>query len=441
MIISIKSDTLLVAKALKISGHILLCLLAIFSHFTSGAEQLYTQQPAVTPELAFAGPYSVGVSTLKATDPQRLNTANFLTKSERQLVLEVWYPAHISQQPSQEPLLATYKNVTRLHRPFELQGAAYRDAPAITEGNFPLIVLSHGFTGYRSIMFYLGEHLASHGYIVVGIDHTDSTNADIQEASDRGPGLVSTLYNRARDQQFILDYFSAKNVPLASITDTDNAAIIGHSMGAFGAINTIGGCYAFTSQQLKRLGTPSAIALVLPLALNSCYGGRETVDPRWKAVQLFAPWGGEYDVHDGAAMGKIKVPTFYFAGDQDNTSGFKNGIEKLYKQTGSKHNYLLIFNNARHNIGPHPAPAASFNTDFELGHYFDPSWDTEIINRIIEHMSLAFLDCHVKNKPTQCAYLPMRETSQQYQGNGDQFREPWPGFKHLWASGLHFYRK
>jgi predicted dienelactone hydrolase len=405
-----------------------------------GAEQLYTQQPPVTPELALPGTYDVGVSTIVAIDPKRLNTTNFITTIERSLTLEVWYPAQASA-PSKRPPLATYKNVTRLQKPFELQGNAYRDAPALKEGSFPLILLSHGFTGYRTQMFYLGEHLASHGYVVVGIDHTDSTNADIKSAEDRPAGAISTFYNRARDQQFLLDYFSEQQTSVADVVDTDSAAIIGHSMGGFGAINTIGGCYSFNSEQLGRMGTPTAIAMVLPFALNSCFGGREDVDPRWKAAQLFAPWGGEYDVHSAEAMSKISVPTFFFAGDQDNTSGFKNGVKKLHDQMGSEHNYMLVFEDARHNIGPHPAPAASFATDFELGHYFDPSWDSETINRVIEHMSLAFLDCHVKGDTARCGYLPMRQDSQQYEGADHKFTDPWPGFPHLWASGLKFYRK
>lgn len=415
--------------------------LVLISSLASGtaisAEQLYTQQPPVTPELAFDGTYDVGVSTITAVDPKRLNTANFIAKIERPLVLEVWYPAQVTEQSR----LATYKNVTRLQKPFELQGNAHRNAPALSEGSFPLIFLSHGFTGYRTQMFYLGEHLASHGYIVVGIDHTDSTNIEIKTEADRPAGGISTFYNRARDQQFLLDYFTEQQTPVASIVDTDSAAIIGHSMGGFGAINTIGGCYSFNSEQLGKIGTPAAAALVLPYALNSCYGGREAVDPRWKAAQLFAPWGGEYDVHSTQAMSNISVPTFFFAGDQDNTSGFKNGVKKLYDQMGSEHNYMLVFEDARHNIGPHPAPAASFATDFELGHYVDPSWDIETINRVIEHMSLAFLDCHVKNDATRCDYLPKRQDSQQYEGADHKFTDPWPGFPHLWASGLKFYRK
>ena len=414
---------------------------SVHSDDIKSAEQLYTHQPPVTPELAFPGTYAVGVTTLTATDPKRLNTANFILNIERQLVVEVWYPAAFAKGQDHQQTLATYKNVTRLQKPFELQGEAYRDAPALTEGRFPLIFLSHGFTGYRTTMFYLGEHLASHGYVVVGIDHTGSTNADIKSTADRGPGFTDTLYNRARDQQFLLDYFADQASPVEAIVDTSRAAIIGHSMGGFGAINTVGGCYAFESEFFKQMGVPTAIALVMPFALDSCYGGREQLDPRWKAVQLLAPWGGEANIHDVAAMAKISVPTFYLSGDQDNTSGFENGVKRLYERTGSEHNYLLVFENARHNIGPHPAPAASFATDFELGHYFDPVWDIETINRVLEHMSLAFLNCHVKEDQDSCAYLPARQSSQQYKGADRQYRDPWKGFQHLWASGLQFYKK
>lgn len=428
----------MIINRLRITAIIAVFKAAILtSSIATGAEQLYTDQPPVTPELAFPGSYDVGVTTVTATDPKRLNTGNFITSIERPLVLEVWYPAQVPETAAQ----ATYKNVTRLQKPFELQGTAYRDAPTLQSGSFPLILLSHGFTGYRTQMFYLGEHLASHGYIVVGIDHKDSTNAEIKTPKDRPAGIISTLYNRARDQQFLLDYFSGQSSPVENIVDTDRAAIIGHSMGGFGAINTVGGCFDFTYKMLNEFGIPAPVALVMPLALNSCYAGRDKIDPRWKAVQLFAPWGGEYNVHSAEAMAKISLPTLYVAGDQDNTSGFTQGIEKLYKQTGADHNYLLLFKNARHNIGPHPAPAASFATDFELGHYFDPSWDIETINRVLEHMSLAFLDCHVKNASARCDYLPAREDSQQYEGTLNQHRDAWPGFKHLWASGLEFYRQ
>lgn len=409
-------------------------------------EQLYTRQSPVTPELAFSGPYDVGVSTITAVDEERLNTANFVTNIRRPLVLEVWYPVQLTASSGANISKATYKNVTRLQQSFDLQGEAYRDVTAVSEGQFPLIFLSHGFTGYRTQMFYLGEHLASHGYVVVGIDHKDSTNAEVFDDETRASGAISTFYNRARDQQFVLDYFTSTERPLPipglkMRLDTNSAAIIGYSMGGFGAINTMGGCYDFKSEQLKKIGVPSIIATLLPFRLNSCFAGQDELDPRWKALQVFAPWGGEFDVHDAQAMGKMTVPTLYVAGDQDNTSGFTNGVKKLFQQTGSKHNYMLVYENARHNIAGHPAPAIAFDTDFELGHYVEPSWHIETINRVNKHISLAFLDCHVKNVATRCAYLPVRESIQQYQSANSQYSNPWPGFKHLWGSGIRFYRQ
>ena len=47
-------------------------------------------------------------------------------------------------------------------------------------------------------MSHLGENLASKGYVVVSIDHPDSTYDD-QKA------FGSTLYNRAFDQLFVLN--------------------------------------------------------------------------------------------------------------------------------------------------------------------------------------------------------------------------------------------
>ena len=431
---------------ISVNFRILLATTLLFYAISGHAvEQLYSHQPPVTPELAFAGPYGIGVTTVDITDKDRLNTANFITSKERKLRLEIWYPIESSDAAKDSTTFAIYSDVTRLQNPFSVQGAALRDAPA-AEGSFPLILLSHGFTGYRTQMFYLGEHLASHGYTVVGIDHKDSTNADVYDEGTRASGFISTVYNRARDQQFVLEQL-AKNdgkftvSRLQSSVDTNRAAIVGYSMGGFGALNTVGACFQFDAEGLKQLGAPAVIAMLLPLRLNSCFAGAESLDPRWKAVQLIAPWGGELNIHDPESMQQINLPALFVAGDQDNTSGFDNGVKKLFHQTGSKDKYLLVYENARHNIAGHPPPSAAFNTDYELGHYVEPSWDIETINRVNKHITLAFLDCHVKQHKDQCDYLPLRDNIQQYQGKSNDYLEPWPGFKHLWGSGIRFYRE
>jgi len=410
--------------------------LAIPASLSFAAEQLYTVQPSLTPELANSGKWDVGVRTMQVTNPQQLNSADFQSKVDRKLTVEVWYPAKVDNQAS----LATYENVTRLHKPFSLQGASYRDAPVTTEEKFPLVVLSHGYTGYRTIMFYLAEHLASQGYVVVGIDHTDSTTGEVDFEKAPYAGFPSTLINRARDQQFVLDHFSVLESGLGKQIDSDNAAVIGYSMGGYGAVNTVGGCYSFTPEGLQIFGFPEAAAKALLPTFNSCYAGRKSVDPRWKAMVAFAPWGQELNVHSEAGMANIKVPSLYVVGDQDDVSGYEQGVKKLFEQTGAEHKYMLVYENARHNIGPHPAPEVAYTTDEDLGHYAEPSWSSEALNRINKHMTLAFLDCHVKGLKERCAYLPLREDITQVKGVDGKLSEAWPGFGHRWGAGVKFYR-
>lgn len=48
---------------------------------------------------------------------------------------------------------------------------AYKEAPVL-EGSYPLVIISHGWSGFRQLHTDLAEDLASHGYIVIGIEHT-----------------------------------------------------------------------------------------------------------------------------------------------------------------------------------------------------------------------------------------------------------------------------
>lgn len=415
---------------------LILALLSTLPLKALATEQLFTQQPSMMPSLANSGEYQVGVQTIKITNPDQLSSKDFSSRENRDLNLEVWYPS----TPEKKAMPATYEGVTRLHIPFSLQGEAYRDSQPIEGGRFPIVVLSHGYTGYRTIMFYLGEHLASHGYIVVGIDHTDSTTGEVDFKNSPFSGFPSTLINRAKDQQFVLDHFTDTDHFLSKLVDTDNAVVIGYSMGGYGAINTVGGCYAHSSAGLQRLGFPEQAAAALLPVFNFCNAGKEKVDTRWKAMVSFAPWGQELNLHSAESLAKIDVATLYVTGDHDDVSGYEHGVKKLFEQTGSAHNYLLVYENARHNIAPHPAPQVAYASDDDIGHYIEPAWSNEALTRINEHMTLAFLDCHVKQIDEKCAFLPKRELSNQIKQADGKLTEAWPGFPNRWGMGTRFIR-
>ncbi|REL28724.1 acetylhydrolase [Thalassotalea euphylliae] len=400
-------------------------------------EQLFTDQPSVMPELATAGNYKVGVVTEQLINRSAFDHRDFQGTYERPLTVELWYPADTGK-PSTAGTLASYKAVTRSHKAFELQGTAYRGAAPVAQGQFPFVVISHGYTGDRTIMFYLAEHLASYGYVVASIDHTDSTTEEIDIVNAPTAGFVSTLIHRSRDQQFVLNHYRQQSSALSRLVDFNKAGVIGYSMGGYGAINTVGGCYDVKSASLKALGFNEQQAEALAPAFSFCNAGEEKADTSWQAMVAFAPWGQELNLHNVEALGKLAIPSLYVAGDQDDISGFEHGVQKLYQQTSPQDNYLLVYQNARHNIAPHPAPKVAYQNDIDLGHYFEPSWSSEQLNRFNRHFVLAFLDCYLKT--LKCEYLPTTKSSTQKKLDRENYTEAWLGMPHRWATGIEFYR-
>jgi len=423
---------------LLFGGAALVSATAIISPSVSAAQTLYKPFPAdVMPSLSEKGNYDVGVKTVEAAYPVKVKDIAG-NEVERSLTLEVWYPAASSAQKT------TYINETRSGQVFEVQADASRDAPiANADTNFPVIVISHGYTGYRTLMFYLGEHLASHGYVVAAIDHTDSTNKDVNFAENPYSGFPSTLLNRSRDQVFTLNSIS-ENTFFKESVDASKAGVIGYSMGGYGAVSTVGGCYAFNDQTAATFtGTqdPKAVALIKE-ALNTCAGGMsrsvETL-PAWKAALALAPWGGQHQLFDVQSLNNIKVPVLYVAGDNDDISGY-DGIKWLFDNTGSKASKLLTVKNARHNVAPHPAPKEAYGSEFDLGSYIEPAWEVQKLNAINEHFALALMNCHVKALSEYCGYLNVDGSSAQVPVNGKK-PEPWKGFDDRWALGLEMQSK
>ncbi|GGW81047.1 alpha/beta hydrolase family protein [Alteromonas halophila] len=418
---------------MKVAKFLALSAWVIAGTSAAGQQQgqaLYKPFPEdVTPELSAPGEYAVGVKTMTVTIPDQPQDLSG-ERGPRGLTLEVWYPA------TERGAATTYEDQTRSGKTFVIQADATRDAPvAASDTPYPLVVLSHGYTGYRTIMYYLGEHLASHGYVVAGIDHSGSTNADVDMKNAPYAGFPNTLLNRSRDQLHTLQALNADET-FGKAIDASAAGLIGYSMGGYGAVNTVGGCYDFGEGAVKRLtGADNADAIgALQSQLNTCAGGQSDVDPRWKAMMALAPWGGQLRVFDPAELAAIAVPTLYVAGEFDDISGY-DGVRWLFENTTGAPGYLLTIHNARHNIAAHPAPAEAMGTELDLGHYLEPAWRTQSLNAINEHFALALMNCYVKNINADCDYLKVRGSSAQVPANGET-PPPWKGFDNRFALGL-----
>jgi predicted dienelactone hydrolase len=406
----------------------------IFTIPTRAQEFLYGDQMPDAPELSARGDYSVGVRTLNLVNKNQVDILNSKGGEDpiydRPLTVEVWYPAtlpkDINATITYQEVMGTRGDSLRPLIPFSFKGRALRDAvPVSKDGAFPLVVVSHGYVGSRYLMTYLTENLASKGYVVVAIDHTDSTFRDAN-------AFQSTLLNRALDIRFVLNEMEAlgnatSTDSLKGLVDANNTAIIGYSMGGFGVLNVAGAGYsdAFAGFTVGMTGGSRAIGI--HSASNPEY--QKMKDPRIKAVVAFAPWGMERGVWDAEGLKGLKTPTLFIAGSEDDISGYEKGIKAIYEGAVNSDRYLLTYMNARHNVAPNPPPVESLRPGLHIDEYYryaDATWDQRKMNNVNQHFITAFIGTHLKQKDFG-KYLDIP---------ADSNEKDWEGFKPRSSTGM-----
>ncbi|TXN35722.1 dienelactone hydrolase [Flagellimonas hymeniacidonis] len=387
------------------------------------------------PELTARGSYGVGVQTLNLVNKDQLDVLSITegkgTNYDRPITVEIWYPATI---PDGVKEIEIYTQVLgrngaegRPVTPFTFKGRALRDAKIISnQGKFPLVILSHGYVGSRFLFTYLAENLASKGYVVVSIDHTDSTYKDAAH-------FTSTLANRSLDQLFVLSEIERLSAAsndsfLANLVDTSRTGLVGYSMGGYGGLNTCGAGYSDGALDFFKSMTGGSDALDSRGMSNESY--KSSADPdKITAFVALAPWGMANGVWDAEGLAGLKTPTLFVAGSEDDISGYEKGIKAIYEGSLNSDRYLLTYVNARHNVAPNPPVEATMMEGLHIDEYLryaDSVWDMRRINNINQHFITAFLGIHLKGMDYQ-EYLNVEPDANT--GN-------WKGFKPRTSIGM-----
>jgi predicted dienelactone hydrolase len=378
-------------------------------------------------------------------------TADPNARYDRHLTVEIWYPARLAEgtieRTTYQETFGIVNDPTRPLIPFTFDGRAVRDAESDhSDAPYPLILCSHGYPGSRLMFTYLTENLASKGYVVASIDHTESTFRDSAEHA-------SSMLHRPLDTLFVLEQIAQMSAPdsgsfLAGLVDPERTGLIGFSMGGYGTLLAIG---AGLSSLITGVAVPNGH---LKCFEHGCEDYLALRDVRIKAAALFAPYGGDLTFSgfpgvsfwEAAALECIDIPTFWVAGTLDDISMY-GGVRKLFGWARQSERYLLTYENARHNVAPNPPPQVAEISAGDFARYTEYSWDTRRINNINQHFMTAFMGLHLKYEDT-ARYLnqPVENASEgSYHWNEQGYAVAddthWIGFLPRTAIGLRLERR
>jgi len=210
------------------------------------------------------GPFSIGTKLYHWVDSSRPEWFTPDTEDPndfRELLVQVWYPVEkttgkpvpylynlniradgIGAAGGIPGFLVSHIDLVKTH--------SFLNEAIIPNKRFPLLILSHGITGYKEIHTALIEELASHGYIVVAPDHTydcnltvfpDGHTADYRSDITGYPDSVrirrQQLNTRVADVRYILDQMLSSD-DFHNVINVEKVGVLGHSYGGATAIQT-----------------------------------------------------------------------------------------------------------------------------------------------------------------------------------------------------------
>lgn len=247
---------------------------------------------------------------------------------------------------------------------------------------------------------YLCDHLASYGFVIIGIEHPDNTLADLFADYDEvTANTYRSIIDRPRDVTTTLDYADAMTSEglMLGMIDMDKIAVMGVSFGGYTAFATAGAqldmryfgewcanerdqteCQMILDKQLEMAEMIGLEAV--PEALWPSLG-----DTRVDAIIPIIPGGGRYIGPEG--FKSVTVPTMILYSTHDETVAQAETDMILASVTAPK--TLIGFQGADHNLHGGFCPDAWLPIAYNL--CYDFVWDMDRLHDLMNHFVTAFL--------------------------------------------------
>lgn len=237
---------------------------------------LSTALPILLPVPAIpspSGPYPIGTRIYELTDPSRRELYSGVDEARR-FQIQVWYPSEAGSSSERSPwmenaevfapTIATYLDLPSffLDHLALVEVPAYKDAQvAATEAGLSVILFSHGWNGFNAQNTGQALQLASHGFVVVGVQHPYGAVVTVFQDGTVAKNNPSALPSGVPDDEyevaarklvdqwagdlgFALDFLAEQNSdagsPFHASLDLSRVGVYGHSTGGGAAIQFCG---------------------------------------------------------------------------------------------------------------------------------------------------------------------------------------------------------
>jgi predicted dienelactone hydrolase len=228
---------------------------------------------------------------------------------------------------------------------------------AVKAGRRPLIVISHGRTGWSGGHHDTAAALADAGFIVAAIDHPIDSNA----SKTRRIEDIAYLTERPADIKHLIDFMLGAS-PFAASIDPARVGFFGFSRGAYTGLVLVGGKPNGELAQAACAASSTAAALCEQIQAGK-FPQDFVTDPRIKAAVLADP--APPFVFGREDLKNVAVPLQLWASEQGGRGASAEATAKIGDALTSKTNVNIV-RNAAHFVFLAPCSADAVKSEAEF---------------------------------------------------------------------------
>jgi predicted dienelactone hydrolase len=275
----------------------------------------------------------------------------------------------------------------------------YMPSDIAGQSTIPVVVISHGIASDRETLAYLAEHLASHGYGVVALEHAETSAERFVNflRGMEGPPSPEELINRPRDITAALDTLEQRAIRESALQPLNLQAVgvLGQSLGGYTAL-AAGGAELNRSEledvcRSKLAERPSVnVSLFLQCRIIELPEDASLVmeDSRVQAVVAVNPVTSS--LFGEAGLSQLQTPVMVIGGSDDYFSPMVP--EQIMPFTWFTHDesYLVVMEQGTHfsflgaqKDGVFPVPQSFIGPDPELARPYLKGLSLAFFNRYL----------------------------------------------------------